>query len=167
MPGAPMKLQAAADQPAGTMGWPRSPVRLFGVAAAFFVVVGTIFILTGILNTRSPVLEHGQITRIPAGYLWFAVAVPFLTFALIYWAVEFEGARVFGESPTRIHFVCTFFAVVEVIRVYMSGAASTGNMSPEVITSKSFSGCIAFLILAVATFIWNVSTSRRKSVATR
>jgi hypothetical protein len=162
-----MKLQAAADKPARTWGWPRSPVRLFGIAAIFFVIMGTIFILTGILNTRLPVLQDGQIVRVPAAYLWFAVAVPFAIFALVYVAFEYGDMRVFQESPTRIHFVCTFFAVVEAVRAYMSWAATTGNSSPEVITSKNFGGSIAFLILAVAAFLWNVSTSSRKFVATR
>jgi len=82
-----MKPQAGADKPAGTMGWPRSPARLFSIAAVFFVIMGIIFTKTSILNTQLPVLHDSQITRVPAGYLWFPVAVPFAIFALIYWAL--------------------------------------------------------------------------------
>ena len=163
MRGAFVKPQAAVDKPSGTIGWPRSPGRVFGIAAAFFVVMGTIFINTSVLNTRLPILRNGQMTQVPAGYLVLLVAVPFAIFAVLYGGLEFGASRVFDQSPTRIHFVCTLFAVLEAIRVYMSWAASTANRSPEIVTISNFGGAISFLMLAVGTFGWNLCTSKDAS----
>jgi len=163
MRGAYVKPQAAADKLVGTIGWPRSPFRLFGIAAVFFVVMGTLFINLSLLKTQLPILRNGQITQVLAGYLVLLVAVPFAIFAVGYGGIEFGASRVFEESPTRMHFVCTLFAVLEAIRVYMSWAASTANRSPEIITSNKFGGAISFLILAVGTFVWNLCTSKDAS----
>jgi len=157
------KSQAAADAPARTIGWPRSPALLFGIAAGFFLFMGIIFINTGILNTKLPVVQNGEITHVLAGYLWLPIALPFGLFALIYAGLEIGTGWEFKESITRIHFVCTLLAVLETIRVYMSWATTSANVSPEVITSQSFSGAAAFLALSLGVFIWNLSSSRRKT----
>ena len=162
-----MSNPIALDKPARTVGWPKSPTLSFGIAAVFFVVSGTILTKTGLLSVRLPIMRDGQIGRIPAGNLWVLIAVPFGIFALIYGAVEFGAGREFNESSTRIHFVCTFFMVIEAIREYVSWAESTGKMSPDVITMATFAGVIAFSILTLATFAWNLATSRRKPVMSR
>jgi hypothetical protein len=158
-----VKPQAAVDTPTRTIGWPRSPAMLFGIAAACFVFMGIIFINTGLLPTKLPVVQNGEITHVLVGYLWLPIALPFGLFALIYAGLEIGTGWEFDESTTRIHFVCTLLGVLETIRVYMSWATTTGNVSPEVITSRSFGGTIAFLILALGVFVWNLSTSRRKA----
>jgi hypothetical protein len=158
-----VKSPAAVDAPARTMGWPRSPAMLFGIAAAFFVFMGIIFIKTPLLPTKLPVLQNGEVTHILFGYLWLPIALPFALFALVYAGLEIGVGWEFNESATRIHFVCTLLAALETIRVYMSWATTTGNVSPEIITSQSFSGATAFLALSLGVFIWNVSTSRRKA----
>jgi len=151
------------DKPARTFGWPRSPAILFGIAAGFFVFMGIIFINTGLLATRLPVVQNGEVTHVLSGYLWLPIAFPFGLFALLYAGLEIGAGWEFDESKTRIHFVCTLLAVLETIRVYMSWATTAGNVSPEIISSKSFGGTIAFLILAVSAFVWNLCTSKRKA----
>jgi hypothetical protein len=150
------------DKPSQTFGWPRSPAVLFGIAAGFFVFMGIIFINTGLLATKLPVVQNGEITHILSGYLWLPIALPFGLFAMAYAGFEIGAGREFDESRTRIHFVCTLLAVLETIRVYMSWATTTGNVSPEIITSNSFGGAIAFLTLAFSAFVWNLFTSKRK-----
>ena len=157
----------ALDKPTRTLGWPKSPTLLFGIAAVFFVASGTILTKTGLLSVPMPILRDGQIGRIPAGNLWVLIAVSFGIFALIYGAAEFSAGREFNESSTRIHFVCTFFTVVEAIREYVSWAGSTGKMSPDVITTATLAGVIAFSTLTVATFAWNLATSKRKLAVLR
>jgi hypothetical protein len=158
-----VKPLGGADKPARTFGWPRSPAVLFGIAAGFFVFMGIIFINTGILATELPVVQNGEVTHILSGYLWLLIALPFAVFAIAYAALEIAAGREFDESKTRIHFVCTLLAVLETIRVYMSWATTTGNVSPEIISSKSFGGTIAFLTLATGAFVWNLFTSKRKA----
>lgn len=160
-----MMPPADVDKAAPTFGWPRSPVKLFGITAAFFLVMGAIFIISGIFNAQMPVLQNGKVTHVSTGYLWLPIALPFACFALIYGWLELALDRAFDESATRVHFVCTLFAVMEAIRVYFSWAATTASMSPENLTIKNFSGVIAFLILAIAAFIWNLLTSSPKHAA--
>jgi hypothetical protein len=154
---------AGADQPARTIGWPRSPAILFGIAAAFFVFMGIIFINTSLLATKLPVVHDGEVTHILAGYLWLPIGAPFAVFALAYAVLEFVAGRKFDESTTRIHFVCMLLAVLETIRVYMSWATTTGNVHPEITTARNFGGAIAFLVLAIAAFAWNLYTSTPKA----
>ena len=162
-----MKPEAAADKPAETFGWPSSPARMFGIAAAFFVIVETILVKAGFLNSRLPVMLDGQVDQVQIAGLWLMVAAPFAIFALIYAGVELKAERVFEQSPTRIHFVCTLFAVLETIRVYWGWASTTAGPTPAVLTIKDFSGVGGFLILASGAFIWNLVTSRPKSAAPR
>lgn len=162
-----MKPEAAADKPAATFGWPSSPARMFGIAAAFFVIVETILVKAGFLNSRLPVMLDGQIEQVQVAGLWLMVAAPFAMFALIYTGVELKAERVFEQSPTRIHFVCTLFAVLETIRVYLGWASTTVGPTPAVLTIKDFSGVGAFLILALGAFIWNLVASRPKSAVRR
>jgi hypothetical protein len=158
-----MRAPALHGKSERNVDWPRSPGVLFGIAASFFAVMSIVVIGTGVLDNRLPILRHGHIAQIQAGYFVLLLAIPFAIFAVIYGGVELAASRVFQKSATRIHFVCTFFAVVEAIRVYASWAVTTGSTSPDPLTRNSFGGVIAFLTLASAVFVWNVSTSTRKS----
>ena len=74
--------------------------------------------------------------------------------------------RVFQESPTRLHLVCTFLAVMDAIRVYISWAPTTARSYPDPLTLSSFAGAIAFLTVATAAFVWNIWTSTRNPAPT-
>jgi hypothetical protein len=162
-----MTPEAAVDKPAGTFGWPSSPARLFGIAAAFFVVMETILVMAGFLKSRLPVMQDGQIKQMQIAALWLIVAAPFALFALIYAGIELKAERVFEQSPTRIHFVCTLFAVLETIRVYLGWAATTASPTLAVLTIQDFGGVGAFAILALGAFVWNLVASRPKSAVPR
>ena len=162
-----MTPQAAADKPAATFGWPASPARLFEIAAAFFVVTELILAQAGFLGARLPVMEDEQITLVQITALWVIVAAPFAVFALIYAGIELKTGRIFEQSPTRIHFVCTLFAVLETVRVYLGWAETSVNPTPAVLTIEDFRGVGAFLVLALGAFVWNLVTSKAKSPASR
>jgi hypothetical protein len=157
-----MRPHATADKPTATFGWPSSPARLFGIAAVFFVVSETILVKAGFLNSRLPVMRDGQIAQVQIASLWLIVASPFALFALIYAGIELKAERVFELSPTRIHFVCTLFAVLEAIRVYLGWAETTASPTPAVLTMQDFRGVGAFLTLALGAFIWNLVVSTAK-----
>ena len=154
------KTSADSKKGAIKLGWPSSPAAIFGVAAAFFAVMGIVFVKTSILSNRLPMVQDGQTVHVLAGYFVLWVAAPFATFALIYAGVELLARRSFQEFATRIHFVCTLFAVLDVVRIYESWAATTGNMQRTVVTPYSFGGAIAFLGLASVAFAWNLFTSK-------
>jgi hypothetical protein len=158
---------AAADKPAEIFGWPSSPARLFGIAAAFFVVIETFLLMAGVLKSRLPVMREGQIQQVQIAALWLMVAAPFALFALIYAGLELTARRVFEQSPTRIHFVCTLFAVLETVRVYLGWAATTASPTPAELTMQDFRGVGAFLILALGAFIWNLVASKAKPPVSR
>jgi hypothetical protein len=113
------------------------------------------------------VIRDRQIIQVQIASLWLIVAAPFAIFALIYAGFELKTERVFEQSPTRIHFVCTLLAMLETVRVYLGWATTTASPTPAGITAKDFSGVGAFLVLATGAFIWNLVTSRAKSAASR
>jgi hypothetical protein len=154
-----MKPSAVAGKLASAVPWRRSPAVLFGTVALFLLAMGAIFLWFGVLNNRLPLVRHGQITLVPAGYMVLIVAVPFAMFSLIYAEIELAASRVFHESPTRLHLACTLLAVLDAIRVYIAWAPTTARSSPEALTTNSFAGAIAFLTLATAAFVWNICTS--------
>ncbi|SRR6266404_1378103 len=162
-----MKPSAVAGKLASAVPWRRSPAVLFGTVALFLLAMGAISLWFGVLNNRLPLVRHGQITLVPAGYMVLIVDVPFAIFSLVYAEIELTASRVFRESPTRLHLVCTFFAVLDAIRVYIAWAPTTARSSPEALTTNSFAGAIAFLTLATAAFVWNICTSTRSPAPTR
>ena len=161
-----MKPPAVDGKLARAIAWRRSPAVVFGTFALFFLALGAISHWFAVLDNRLPLMRHGQITLVPAGYMVLMVAVPFAIFSLIYAEIEFAAPRVFQESPTRLHLVCTFLAVLDAIRVYMSWAPTTARSYPDSLTPSSFAGAIAFLTVATAAFLWNVCTSTRNPVPT-
>jgi len=161
-----MKPSAVARKHASTAPWRRSPAVPFGTFASFFLAMAAVSLWFGVLNNRLPFVRRGQITLVPAGYLVLIVAVPFAIFGVVYAEIELTAPRVFRESPTRLHLVCTFFAVLDAIRVYIAWAPTTTRSSPEALTTNSFAGAIAFLTLATAVFVWNICTSTRSTAST-
>ena len=161
-----MTPSAETAKAARTLGWPSSPSVLFGIAAAFFVVLG-IVVRIKIFGNRLPFVWHGQTVPVPAGYLVLLVAGPFAIFGVIYAGIELGARRAFQEPATRIHFVCTLFAVLDVVRVYGSWAITTGNMQRASVTWNSFGGAIAFLGLGIAAFVWNLFTTKPRPGAAR
>jgi hypothetical protein len=63
--------------------------------------------------------------------------------------------------------VCTLFAVLEAIRVYLGWASTTASPTTQALTLQDFRGVGAFLVLAAATFVWNLSASRLKPPVSR
>jgi hypothetical protein len=144
-------------------GWPQSPAKVFGIATAFFLAVGGVLVAVRPLGTRLPFPWHGNVSQVPAGYLWISAAAPFAVFALVYWGIERLWRRVFEIAATRIHFICTVLAVIEGIREYVSWATSWANPSslesPE--TASQFIGVFALALMAAFSFVWSVWTSER------
>lgn len=162
---APSAFPAAA--PAATLAkssdWSGSPVRLFGIAAGFFMVMGLLFVVIGPLATRMPVVWNGNVLHIAAGYLWMPLALPFAAFALIYAWVGSTSHRNFDRSTTRIHFICTLLAVLECAHIYVSWASTSYAVVRPPLAAGDFFGVFAFSVLSLGALAWNLRSSRRIS----
>ena len=156
-------IRTPAKKSGQNSGWPQSPAKVFGIATAFFLVVGGALVAVRPLGSHLPFPWHGQVSQVAAGYLWISAAAPFAIFALVYWGIEWLWRRVFEIPATRIHFICTVLAVIEGVREYVSWASSWANPSsldsPE--TASQFSGVFALALLTAFSFSWSVWSSRR------
>ena len=161
-----MKPLAVAGKLVSAIPWRRSPAVMFGTIALCLLAFGAISLWFGVLDNRVPLVRHSRVTLIPAGYMVLMIAVPFAIFSLIYAKIELAASRVFEESPTRLHLVCTFLAVLDAIRVYISWAPTATRSYPDTLTPSSFAGAIAFLTVATAAFVWNICTSTRNPAPT-
>jgi hypothetical protein len=159
------RIRTSSNNATKKSGWPQSAAKVFGIAATFFLVVGGILVAARPLGSRLPVLWNGHVSQIPAGYLWISTAAPFAIFALVYVGIEHLWKRVFEIPGTRIHFICTVLVVAEGVREYASWASSWANPSSldNSVTASQFSGVFALALLVVASFGWNLWTSRRVS----
>ena len=154
-----------SDKLTSKSSWPKSPGRVFGIAAAFFLIMGSILVAVRPLGSQLPVSWNGQVSQIPAGYLWISIALPFALFALVYVGIEHLWKRAFDIQNTKIHFFCTVLVVIEGIREYVSWASSWANPGPfnNSVTVSQLSGAFALALLVAISFVWNVWTSRRIS----
>lgn len=157
------RAAASASTLAQSSNWSDSPVRLFGIAAGFFMVMGLLFVVIGPLVTRMPVLWKGNVSHISAGYLWMPLALPFAAFALIYSWAGSTGRRNFDRSATRIHFICTLLMVLECARIYVSWASTSYAAVRPPLAAGNFFGVFAFSALSLGALAWNFRASGRIS----
>jgi hypothetical protein len=120
VPSAKTTPEHVADDSPKNMGWPKSPVKLFGIGAAFFAAGGLISLILNVPSYPIPVPLFGQMHVLPYGFLWLAAAVPFALFAMLYKYLIDAQRIVFEESMNRIHFVVTIIAVFDLVRVFMA-----------------------------------------------
>ena len=104
---------------AKNMGWPKSPVKLFGIGAGFFAAGGVVSLLLNVPAYQIPVPISGQLHFMPFGLMWMAAALPFVIFALLYKFLVDAQRLQFEDSMNRIHFVTTIIAVIDLVRVFM------------------------------------------------
>jgi len=112
--------ERVSDASPKDMGWPKSPVKLFGIGAVFFAGGGLISVILNVPSYPIPVPWSGQMHFLPYGLLWLTAAVPFAFFAMLYKYLREAHRIVFKESLNRIHFVVTIIAVFDLVRVFMA-----------------------------------------------
>jgi hypothetical protein len=106
------------DESVKNLGWPKSPVKLFGIGAGFFGAGGIVSLVLNFPTFKFPVPWSGQLYFMPIGLLWAAAAVPFAIFALLYKILIDSYELPFEESMNRIHFTVTLIAVLDMVRVF-------------------------------------------------
>jgi hypothetical protein len=106
------------DESAKNLGWPKSPVKLFGIGAGFFAAGGVVSLVLNFPAFKFPVPWSGQLYFMPIGLLWLSAAVPFAIFAMLYKVLIDSYELPFEESMNRIHFAVTIIAVLDMVRVF-------------------------------------------------
>ena len=127
VPSAKTTPEPVRNDSAKNMGWPKSPVKLFGIGAAFFAGGGIVSLILNVPTYPIPVPVSGQLHFLPYGLLWLVAAAPFAVFAALYKYFMDAQKMVFAESMNRIHFVVTIIAVLDLVRVFMVWAQWVGT----------------------------------------
>lgn len=149
---------------AASWGWPQSPMKLFGIAAAFLAAGGVLSLLLDFPFWRFSFLVFGKVHLVPMGVVWIVMAVPFAFFAALYWWVAGEWKLRFEESTNRIHLVATLVAALDMFRIAMSWAMSTASTMKNPYLQNEFREVWILLGIALAIFGVNIFQSYRRSL---
>ena len=110
--------QRLGDEGVKNMGWPKSPVKVFGTGAGFFAAGGLVSLILNFPAFRFAVPVSGKMYFMPICLLWMVAAAPFAVFAMLYRFLMDSYELVFEESMNRIHFIVTLIAVLDMVRVF-------------------------------------------------
>ena len=140
-------------------GWPKSPVKLFGIGAAFFAGGGLISIILNVPSFPIPFPISGQMHFLPFGALWLVAAVPFGVFALLYKFLMDAQKIAFEESLNRLHFIVTIIAVFDMVRVFMAWEQKLGSKMLELYFGPEFEWLTGLFVLSAIVFVINIFKS--------
>lgn len=141
---------------ADNFGWPKSPVKIFSIAAGVFAVGGICSVIFDVPPVEVTVPLGGQMHLLRFGWLVLAAAIPFGLYSRLYkvfierWRIEFD------DSLSRVHFAVTIFGVLLVIWQWEQSVMfrMTTLPSPE--------GLSAIAGLSVIVFVINASRGFRR-----
>ncbi len=159
VPSAKATPEHVPDASPKNMGWPKSPVKLFGIGAAFFAGGGIVSVILNVPSYPIPVPISGQMHFLPYGLLWLVAAVPFGIFALLYKYLMDAQKIVFEESLNRIHFVVTIIAVFDLVRVFMAWEQTLVSKMAAFYFGPEFEGLSGLFILSAVVFVINIFKS--------
>jgi hypothetical protein len=165
VPSAKTTPEHVRDDSLKNVGWPRSPVKLFGIGAAFFAGGGIISIILNVPSYSVPVPWSGQMHFLPYGLLWLLTAVPFAMFALLYKYLMDAHRIVFEESLNRIHFSVTMVAVFDLVRVFMAWQQAMVSKMLELYFGSEIGGLLVLFGFSAVVFAINVYRSYRRASA--
>ena len=164
-PAATLVPAAVPEDSLKNAGWPKSPVKLFGIGAGVFVFGGLISLALHVPASKIPVLWSGQVHFVSFFYLWLAAAAPFVIFALLYKYLIDVHRLPFAESMNRIHFVVTIIAVLDLVRVFVSWEEALVSKSAELLFGSQFVTLAVVFLFDLVVFAVSAIDSYRRSVA--
>jgi hypothetical protein len=162
-PSAKTTPEAVRDDGAKNMGWPKSPVKLFGIGAAFFAAGGIISLILNVPSYPIPVPVSGQLHFLPYGLLWMVAAVPFGIFAMLYKFFMDAQGFAFQDSMNRIHFVVTIIAVLDLVRVFMAWEQALVSKMAALYFGPEIEWLAVLFAFSGAIFIVNIVKSLKQS----
>ena len=155
--------EGVRDDSAKNMGWPKSPVKLFGIGAAVFAGGGLISLILDVPTYKIPVPISGQLHFLPFGLLWLAAAAPFAVFAMLYKFLMDAQNLVFEESLNRIHFVVTIIAVLDLVRVFSAWETWMGTKLAQFFYAGEFQWLAVLFAFSAVVFAINAYRSYRRT----
>ncbi len=159
VPSAKITPEHVPDASPKNMGWPKSPVKLFGIGAGFFAGGGIISVILNVPSYPIPVPMFGQMHFLPYGILWLVAAVPFGIFALLYKFLMDAHDLVFEESLNRIHFSVTMVAVFDMVRVFMAWEQTLVSKMAAMYFGPEFFWLAVIFVFSAAVFVINIVKS--------
>lgn len=159
VPTAKITPEHVPDASPKNMGWPKSPVKLFGIGAAFFASGGLISVILNVPAYPIPVPLSGQMHFLPYGLLWLVAAVPFTIFAMLYKYLMDAHDLVFEESLNRIHFSVTMVAVFDMVRVFMAWEQTLVSKMAAMYFGPEFFWLAVIFVFSAAVFVINIVKS--------
>lgn len=163
VPDAKTTPEHVPDDSATNMGWPKSPVKLFGIGAAVFAAGGLISLILNVPSFKVPVPWSGQVHFLPFGFLWLAAAAPFAIYAMMYKFLMDGYDLVFEESLNRIHFVVTIIVVLDLVRVFMAWEQWMGTKFATFFYGAEFQWLAVLFVLSAVVFAINAFRSYRRT----
>ncbi len=151
------------DDSVKNMGWPKSPVKLFGIGAAVFAAGGLISLILDVPSFKFPVPWSGELHFVPFGFLWLAAAAPFAIFAMLYKFLMDAYDLVFEESLNRIHFVVTIITVLDLVRVFSAWEQWMGTKFATFFYGAEFQWLAVLFVLSAVVFAINAFRSYRRT----
>jgi hypothetical protein len=164
-PSAKTTPEPVRDDGAKDLGWPKSPVKLFGIGAVFFAAGGIVSLILNVPSYPIPVPVSGQLHFLPYGCLWLVAAVPFAIFAMLYKFLMDAQAIVFQESMNRIHFVVTIIAVLDLVRVFMAWEQVLVSKMAALYFGPEIEWLAVLFAFSAAVFVVNIVKSLKQSPA--
>jgi hypothetical protein len=156
--------QVSVPSPKNT-GWPKSPVKLFGIGAAFFAGGAIVSLILNVPSYPIPVPWSGQMHFLPYGLLWLIAAVPFGIFAALYKYLMDAHRIAFEERFNRIHFLVTIVAVFDLVRVFMAWEQKLVSKMLELYFGPEFEWLAVLFGFSTVVFAINAYRSYQRSVA--
>ena len=163
VPSAKTTPEPVRDDSPKTMGWPKSPVKLFGIGAAFFAGGGIVSLILNVPSYPIPVPLSGQLHFLPYGLLWLVAAIPFAIFAMLYKFLMDAQGIVFQDSMNRIHFVVTIIAIFDLVRVFMAWEQALVSKMAALYFGPEFQWLAVLFAFSGAVFVANVLKSAKQS----
>jgi hypothetical protein len=165
VPSAKTTPEPVRDDGAKNMGWPKSPVKLFGIGAAFFAGGGIVSLILNVPSYPIPVPVSGQLHFLPYGLLWLVAAIPFAIFAMLYKFLMDAQGMVFQDSMNRIHFVVTIIAIFDMVRVFMAWEQALVSKMAALYFGPEFQWLAVLFAFSGTVFVANILKNAKQSAS--
>jgi hypothetical protein len=151
------------DDSAKNIGWPKSPVKLFGIGAGFFAAGGVVSLILNFPAFKIPVPISGELHFLPFGLMWLAAGAPFGFYAVLYKFLTDAQRIVFLEKMNRIHFVVTIIAVLDMVRVFMGWEQTLVSKMAALYFGPEIEWLIVLFGASAVVFVINIVRSMNNS----
>lgn len=163
----PRPTQGLRDESVKSLGWPMSPVKLFGIGAGFFAAGGVLSLATDFPSFKFPLPWSGQLHFLPFGLLWLSCGVPFSIFAMLYQFFSDSYGLVFEDSMTRIHFWLNIVVALVLVRFFSDWQQALTSKTWAFFFTPQFGWLYLLLFLSALVFAINAYKAYQRNLSRR